>query len=541
MSKPRGNLGLLSIVALAGAGTMVVELAAVRVLAPWFGSSVAVWTNVIGVVLLALALGYLLGSRLAARSDPGRLLGWSLVVAALAVAWLPVLANPVAGVFLPEGVTLDRAASLLVWGSLASAFVLFAPAALALGCVGPLAVECVQQRSGGHAGTAGGAVLFASTMGSLVGTFGTTHYLVPVVGISLCFQLAGAGLALLGLVTLAMNRARLLSGGAATLAVIAALLAPGYRPPGLAQGSTLLAAEQSPYQTLRIVQSGEENQLMRQLQVNEGFDSFQSVWQPETGLLPPGYYYNYFALPPWWSGAQESWRCLVLGLGAGTSWRVLEGTLPEGVELDAHGVELDPQVVALARRWMELPDNRPGRKAWSGWDARAALSAMDGEFDQIVLDTYANQMEIPAHLCSLEFFEEVEAQLVPGGWLCINIGGFDTTDPVVRAVAGTAAAAFGREVLIARVPFSRNCVAFLRRDAEVPRPLQPGWAIVQEESTRAAGLARLLVPLELPGAVEVLGPEYEAPLTDDRNGVEILQRESIRLAASRLEQYAARP
>ena len=44
---------LLAISALAGAATMVVELAAVRLLAPWFGTSMVVWTNVIAVVLLA--------------------------------------------------------------------------------------------------------------------------------------------------------------------------------------------------------------------------------------------------------------------------------------------------------------------------------------------------------------------------------------------------------------------------------------------------------------------------------------------------------
>ena len=53
--KRERSVGLLVLVALAGAGTMVVELSAVRVLAPWFGTSTAVWTNVIGVVLLAWA------------------------------------------------------------------------------------------------------------------------------------------------------------------------------------------------------------------------------------------------------------------------------------------------------------------------------------------------------------------------------------------------------------------------------------------------------------------------------------------------------
>ncbi|MEC7232652.1 MAG: fused MFS/spermidine synthase, partial [Planctomycetota bacterium] len=170
---------LLLIVGLAGAATMVVELGAVRVLAPWFGTSSSVWTNVIGVVLAALALGYALGARLAVGAHPQRRLGAVLIVAGLLSAALLLAARPVADLLMPSGVPLHRAAGVLVWGSLACAAVLFLPAATALGCAGPLAVEALQRRRGGAAGAAGGRVLAASTVGSLVGTFGTTHWAIP--------------------------------------------------------------------------------------------------------------------------------------------------------------------------------------------------------------------------------------------------------------------------------------------------------------------------------------------------------------------------
>ena len=44
---------LLAVAAATGAAVMIVELMAVRLLAPWFGQTLPVWTNVIGVVLLA--------------------------------------------------------------------------------------------------------------------------------------------------------------------------------------------------------------------------------------------------------------------------------------------------------------------------------------------------------------------------------------------------------------------------------------------------------------------------------------------------------
>ncbi|MCB9916535.1 MAG: fused MFS/spermidine synthase [Planctomycetes bacterium] len=527
MSAPKGGSGaaLLSVVALAGSGTMVVELAAVRVLAPWFGTSSAVWTNVIGVVLLALALGYLLGSRLAARPAPLRALAWALSLAALATAALPVLAPLVAELFLPAGVTLDRAASLFLWGSLAAAALLFTPAALALGCVGPLAVELEAARGAEHAGTAGGRVLCASTLGSLAGTFGTTHYALPLLGVRVTFLVAAGVLALLAVSCWVWSgRAR----GAALLALIG--LALPFTPRAPATRGTLLEAAESPYQTVRVVELPEGEGVRRQLQVNEGTDSFQSVWQPEPGLLPPGYYYDSFVLPAWWSAPRERWRVLVLGLGAGTAWRVLEGALPAGTALDATGVEIDPVVVALARRWMDLAPDGDGRRVLADWDARAALRVLDGDYDEVVLDAYANQVEIPAHLSSVEFFREVRAALAPGGWLAINVGGFDLDDPVVRAVASTAATAFEAPALVVLVPFSRNATVYLRRDARPPLPGSEAWRLPP------GPVAELLGPLELEGRWALVSPGAAGVLTDDANAIERLQRASLRRAAAAREE-----
>ena len=156
---------------------MTVELAAVRLIAPWYGTSAAVWTNVIGVILLALAVGYLVGARLSRGPSPGTWLGRALLLASIFTVWLPFGAGPVCELFLPSGLALDEAAGLLRWGSLGTSILLFLPPAVVLGLVGPLSVELVMSGRGGHAGDAGGRVLAASTLGSLVGTFGTTHVL----------------------------------------------------------------------------------------------------------------------------------------------------------------------------------------------------------------------------------------------------------------------------------------------------------------------------------------------------------------------------
>jgi len=515
---------LVLVAFVAGAATMSVELAAVRVLAPWYGTSSAVWTNVIGVVLVSLALGYLLGARLSAGAHPRRALGFALVLAGVATAWLPALARPAARAFLPEGLTLEEAGASLLWGSLASALCLFSPSALALGAVAPLVTECLQRVRGGSAGAAGGRVLSASTLGSLAGTFATTYVLVPHAGLSATFLGAGAALVLCGLPFLFASRTRAVAVVGA-VATVGALSVARVGPPPLSDDVRLLEARETKYQSARVVESGEADQALRFLQVNEGFGSFQSVWQPRSGLLPEGHYYNAFALPPWWQSRPAAWRLLVLGLGAGTTWRVLEGALPPEVALETVGIEIDPGVVELGRRWLDLSGaGDPARVVVADVDARAALRLLPSRFDQIVLDAYQNQMEIPPQLASVEFFAESAQLLARDGWMTVNVGAFGFDDPVLVAVAGTMAAGFERRVLAARVPFSRNIVLVARVDADPIEPGADGWI------PAGSPVARLAGAMALPGMWRWFEPAAAPALTDDKNPIESLQRRSIRLA-----------
>lgn len=537
-----GEGPLLLIVGLAGAATMVVELGAVRVLAPWFGTSSSVWTNVIGVVLAALALGYALGARLAAGPRPQLRLGAVLVIASLFSAALLLAARPVADLLMPGGVPLHRAAGVLVWGSLACATVLFLPAATALGCAGPLAVESLQRRRGGAAGAAGGRVLAASTLGSLAGTFGTTHWAIPTLGIAATYVVAS--LALLGVGVLLILRSGRPGAAARTTTVVTVLLCglaiatDGASRPHSGDG-TLLAAAESPMQSIRAVEvEGPDGRPMRVLRVNEALDSFQSVWAPTPGLLPDGHYYNHFALPIGWTARErgadpERWRTLVLGLGAGTAVRVLEGVVPAATSLETVGVEVDGEVLRIAEEHFELDRNVPGRVAVGDLDGRAALAFLEGSFEQIILDAYANNMEIPHHLATVEAFEAYRERLSHGGWLTVNVGGFGAEDPVVRALAASAASAFGGEVFLGRVPLSRNWVIFARRDGRVPQPGERAFG--SRGATLPYGLGRLIAPLEVPGAWvrQAGGPEK---LLDDIGSTETLQARSIAAASAHLHE-----
>ncbi|HVS18401.1 MAG TPA: fused MFS/spermidine synthase [Planctomycetota bacterium] len=532
----RGTLGWLLLCACAGAATLVVELAAVRLLAPWFGASSGVWTNVIGVILLALALGYLVGARLAARPRPERALGIVLLAAGLASLWTPALAAPVCSAFLPAGLSLHQAAGLWLWGSLAASLCLFLPQALLLGTVGPLAVELVAVRRGGHAGSAGGRVLCASTLGSLAGTFATTHVLVPRLGLQASFVLAGLVLLVLGAAALLVeSRSRTALLGALVVAAFAAPSVGGggaLRRPAPGAGMRVRAERESPYQYLRVVDDESWNEPLRLLQVNEGLDSYQSVWQAQPGLLGPGFYYDLFALPLFLGDARGPWRTLVLGLGAGTAFRVLEGVAPEGLALELSGVELDPVVIELAREHFELDSS--AHTVLGGRDARLALRSVEPGLDCVLLDAYANQVEIPAHLCSVEFFGEVREKLAPGGWIAVNAGGFGSDDPVIRALGHTLARAFG-SALALRVPRARNWVLFARREAALPRPGDDGSCVGAAWEIEGDVPAALLAPLRVPGSAAWFADDPDARvLTDDLNPMDFLQRRSLQEGLERL-------
>jgi hypothetical protein len=250
---------------------------------------------------------------------------------------------------------------------------------------------------------------------------------------------------------------------------------------------------------------------------------------PAPGRIGDGYYYDFFALPAWWSGASGPWRCAVLGLGAGTALRVFDGASPPQSRPEGFGIEIDARAVELGRRWFDLAEDGGRWTIASGIDARAGLRSLPKGLDLVVLDAYAHQVEIPAHLSTIEFAREIREHLAPGGWLAANVGGFGFDDPVVAAMARTLAAGFERPSLVLRVPRSRNYVIFARRDADVPSPGHAGFL-------PDGSLPReLLPPLALEGGSLVVEPNASIGtlLTDDKNPIDALQRRSLERARER--------
>ncbi len=439
--------------ALTGFACMAAELTAVRLLAPHFGDSAYVWTNVIGVILAALAMGAWFGGRLAARPQLDRTAHWLLFTSGIGIAAAPWLASTLGALLVPRELPLDAAMPAMIRGSFVLTAVLFGPAMFCLGAVSPLLVTGVV-RNGRDVGSAAGTLGAVGTLGSLVGTFLATHWLVPTFGCRITMGGAGALLCLAGV---------LVRGGSvkATHAVVllvvgASLLGHGgalREPPPNCQ---LLAERESRMQFLQVLHDANEQRTS--LVINEGLDSFHSL-AIGGSQFTNGSYYDWHALAPLLleqGGSTPSLTALSIGDAAGTLRAVYAGVFPNAV-VDA--VDID-------RATMELGDafftQAKAKGARFELDGRVFLANAKTQWHVIHVDAYAHQVYVPAHLASLQFFVAAKARLHDGGVIACNVGALHGDDPVLRAIGTTMAAVFGHAQALL-VPNSRNALLVARR------------------------------------------------------------------------------
>src|SRR3954463_13947638 len=166
------------VVGVVGASSLGAEIAAARLLAPWFGASTIVWANTIATVLVALSAGYWIGGRLADRDPTMRGLCKLVLGAAALLALVPFVAGP----FLRTSVdALDSVSAGAFAGSLLGVLVLIAAPVVLLGAVAPYAIR-LAVRTVEEAGRVSGRLYAISTLGSLAGVFLSALLLIPFAG-----------------------------------------------------------------------------------------------------------------------------------------------------------------------------------------------------------------------------------------------------------------------------------------------------------------------------------------------------------------------
>jgi MFS family permease len=187
------------IVFIASGCTLVLELVAGRIMAPFVGVSIQTWTSVIGIVLAGISLGNYLGGLLADRRGSDRTLGLLLAAGGLtSLAVLPLASG--------LGPLTPRSYPLVVRIVLLTTLLFFAPS-LFLGMVTPVAIRSALDDLAG-AGRVVGRMYAASTAGSLAGAFLTGFVLVAYFGTRSIILSVGLTLIVLGGLAGALGRTR---------------------------------------------------------------------------------------------------------------------------------------------------------------------------------------------------------------------------------------------------------------------------------------------------------------------------------------------
>jgi spermidine synthase len=406
-----------------GAGSLGAEIAAARLLAPWFGASTIVWANTIAVVLVALSVGYALGGRFADRAPyPGGLARLVLLAAAL-LAVVPFVSGP----FLHEAVrAVDQLSAATFVGSLLGVGALLALPLVLLGMVSPYAVRLSVDHVD-DAGRTTGRLYAISTVGSLVGTFLSSLLLIPVIGTRRTFLVLAAAMALAALPHLARGRV----AAAVVQVTILGLIALPTGTVKSAEGSDKVIWErETEYQYARVVQAPDGE---RTLELNEGH-AVHSLYRPGAWLT--GDYWDEMLVLALAGGHAPPRSVAILGNAAGTTARAIGHYFPR-TTVDA--VEIDPELTKVGHELFDL--HGPGLHTHTA-DARPWLRATSRRFDVIMVDAY-RQPYIPFYLATREFFALVREHLAPGGLVVINVGHPEQSDQLEKVLSATMRAEFG--------------------------------------------------------------------------------------------------
>jgi len=499
--RPRPPLELLVFVV--GAATLGAEIAAARLMAPYFGASTIVWANTIAVVLVALSAGYWLGGRLADRHPHVRGLCRLVIVAAVLLGAVPLVAGPMLGVSVEA---FDSYSLGAFAGSLVAILVLVALPVLMLGAVSPWALRLRLARVE-DSGRVAGRLYAISTVGSLAGTFLSALLLIPLAGTQRTFLVFASALAIVAAIGLGRRYV------VVPLALAALLLVPpGAVKAKAGEGRVVVHEAETEYQYARVVELGNGE---RRLELNEG-GAVHSLYRPESVLT--GSVWDGFLVVPFAALERPPERIAILGNAGGTTARAYARHFPE-TRIDA--VELDGRLFRIAERWFGLRD-RPQLKRITQ-DGRTFLRSTGARYDAIFVDAY-RQPYIPFHLSTREFFALARERLRPGGALVVNVGHPPGSVELERVLSATLAEVFAHQARDPIAPVNTLLIA----------STQP---VGRERLERAAAE----LPGELRPLARVSARRLDAPLpggevyTDDRAPVEWLIDKSIVEHAARGE------
>jgi len=340
-----------------------------------------------------LSLGYYLGGDIADSNPSPKVLGIVISASGIIIVLLAYYFRPLCQLIAGWGWHTR-------WGSLLASMLLFVIPAMLLGMVSPFAIK-LSTLALGDLGKTAGNLYAISTVGSVVGTLATSFYLIALFRLHLIIIGLGVILLLLGFSLLPFRPKALL---------LLFLLSPFAQAGQLVDLSSfkVLETKESLYHYILI---GEDKN-WRVMQFNRSIQSGISKKDKITSIAPytDGFHLGFVFVP-------NAKKVLFIGCGGATAPRQFRMLYPK---LDIDIVELDPDVVKLAKKYFYLTEDEKLKVYVE--DGRVFLNRSKEKYDMIILDAYFAE-SIPFHLTTKEFMEIAKKHLQPGGVIICNVIG----------------------------------------------------------------------------------------------------------------------
>lgn len=409
------------LVFIAACAVLILEILAVRLLAPYVGLTLETTTSIIGAVLAGIAVGAALGGWTADRVNPywlviGLLIGGGLLV----LLTVPIIRA--LGPSASEGGTLS---------AVGVTFAALVPVAAVLSAVTPT-VARIQLQDLHASGTIVGGLSAWATAGALVGTFGTGFVLVPLLPVSTSVLAIGVILVVAGLL-LAVYLRRLntsvLVGALFVALALSALTVAQHSP----------CAAETTYNCIQ-VEPDPERPTAELLILNRGYNSEIDQTQP-----------SYLGFPyEHWIGAaitaigvpRTPIRSVFVGGGAFTLSRWLAATRPGS---QSNTLEVDGGLVSFDRKEFALHTS-PALRATVG-DARVTMHYEPSASANVIVGDAFSSRTVPWQLMTTQWLTEVKRVLRPDGLYALNMIDYPPLS-LLRAETATLLAGFANVHMI---------------------------------------------------------------------------------------------
>ena len=427
------NLWLYLTVFITGASVMVIELLGTRLIAPFYGASLYVWSSLIAVTMIALAVGYFVGGHWA---DWAQRTGLSLIIAlaGLFTLLIPWLTRPVLLMTDPLG---------LRGGAFTSALVLFSPSLTLLGMVGPFAIKLATSKLDG-VGSSSGTIYAVSTVGSVIGTLLLGFFLFPWVGSRQILVSLGLILFVLAIAVAIYEQKRYAKTIAvlpctilmlAGLCLVPKIVGAGHVPTD--DRFNVLSEHESLYGFVRVIEQPAKDlrfltadaSMIGAANISDGVNRL--TYQDIVALIP--------AIKP------SIKKALLIGQGAGHMAMALRDKY--GIVVDT--LEIDPAVADAASNYFGF---KPNGTQTIG-DARYEIRHLSGHYDLIIHDCFTGGSE-PSHLLTVETLQQLKGLLVQDGILALNFVAFGQGEgqQALASVSKTVAHVFPSQSLFVSEP-----------------------------------------------------------------------------------------